>query len=173
MRMRRHATALLVGFTLLLSACGGGGSDALSGEDAETTAAPASGAVEDGPRSGFDCAKLRKASQQLASVQLLAQLDNPQTIGQLKANPDLPLDLDAFLEAMETLHQLDGVETSIGDPKESIDFYKTTADLAQVLFAADPPTQGAIDEYQATLGERSDFLSRQAVIAAGLDAVGC
>jgi hypothetical protein len=176
MRTNRHAAALLVGFALLLAACGGGSSDAASSDGGDgggtsTTAAPSS---DSGSKGGdVDCDEITDAAQQLISIQLLAQLDSPETVEQIKSNQIGALNLDSFIAGMETLHQLDGYAGPLGDPQAAIDLYIDAAKQAQTLFDANPPTQAAIDEYQASIGTTGDFLSHQTAIAGGLEEAGC
>jgi len=184
MHPRRSATALLIGFALVLAACGGGSSDATSDDGGSaTTAAPSGsdttadpGSDDDGGGDSggdVDCAEISDAAQQMISIQLLAQLDSPETVESIKTNQIGGLDLDAFLEGMETLHQLDGYDNPLGNPKEAIDLYEDAAQQAQELFDADPPTQEAIDAYQESIGEPAEFLGHQTAIAGALDEAGC
>jgi hypothetical protein len=184
MRSHRHVAALTVGLALLLAACGGGSSDAGSdgGGDKPTTTAAGSDSGSDkgdggGSSSGgggdVDCAAVTEAAQQLLSVQLLAQLDSPESVRSIKDMDIGALDLAKFQAAMETLHQLDGSAGPLGDPKEAIDTYQDAATKAQALFDADPPTQADIDAYNESIGEPGKFLMHQAPISGALEEAGC
>jgi hypothetical protein len=184
MRSHRHAAALILGLAILLAACGAGSSDAGSdggGDKPTTTAASAGGGSDSGDDSGsssvgggdVDCAAVTEAAQQLLSVQLLAQLDSPESIQPIKDKEIGALDLAKFQAAMETLHQLDGSSGPLGDPKEAIDTYQAAATKAQALFDADPPTQADIDAYNQSIGEPGEFLGHQAAISGALAEAGC
>lgn len=168
MRIRLAALSVLV---ILAASCGSGGSD--SAGTTNTTEAGKTATTGSNNSEKVDCAALKVAGQQLLSVQFLAQLRNPAIIERLKAGTIGNLDLDKFLAAMETFHALDGYESPLGDPKEAIDFYETAARSAQELFAADPPTQAAIDKYNTAIGSTASFIGRQTAIAGALDEAGC
>ena len=106
-------------------------------------------------------------------LQLLAQLDSPETIESIKSKHIGNLDIDKFLADMKTLHALDSHPSPLGDPRESIDFYEKTAKAAAVLFAADPIDQAAIDTYTVNVKPISTFLGHQTAIIAALDAANC
>ncbi len=116
---------------------------------------------------------MKTAAQKLLMVQLLAQLRTPDTIEQIRTKQIGGLDLDAFLAAMHDLHALDAYSSPLGDPKAAIDFYEKAGKAAQVLFAADPITQAAIDTYNENVGTVAEFLGHQIAIAGAMDAAGC
>lgn len=180
MRTRRHATALLVGLALLLAACGGGSSDAGGSSDGGSgsdTTAPKDGGSDSGSDSGskgdVDCEEIKTASQQLLSVQLLAQLNSPDNVAAVKEGTVGTFDPDEFLAGMETLHQLDGYSGPLGDPGPAIDAYEDAATQAKALLDADPPTQEAIDAYMESIGTTGEFLGHQVAISGALDEAGC
>ena len=178
MRTPPAAAALVFGLAVTLVACGGGGSDAADsdrGSGSATTAPTSSDGGGDKGDSGgdVDCTEIDEAAKQLISIQLLAQLDDPTSIASIEANTIGALDIDEFLAGMETLHQLDGYSSPLGDPKEAIDTYEAAATKAQELFDADPPTQAAIDDYMESIGSTGEFLSHQTAIAGALDEAGC
>lgn len=181
MRTRLVAAALILGLTVTLVSCGGGSSDSSSSDgdgDAATTApASSDSGSDDGSDSSsggdVDCAAIDDATQQLISVQLLAQLKDVATVEQIESNSVGSLDIDEFLAGMETLHQLDGYSNPLGDPKEAITLYEEAAAQAKELFDADPPTQEAIDAYQESIGGPAEFLSHQTAIAGARDEAGC
>jgi hypothetical protein len=175
--------SLLVLLVVLAAACSSGGSDDAGGSSPTNAVTTPTGSDDAGSDDGsdggsdgggkVDCEALQEAQQQLLGVQLLAQLDDPETVASIKAKSIGNLDLDAFLAAMETLHALDGFDSPLGDPKASIDAYEAAAEEAQTLFDADPPTQEAIDAYHESIGPVPAFLSKQTAIAGGFDAAGC
>jgi len=187
MRTRRHAAVLLVGFALVLAACGGGSSDAgssdgASGSGAKSTTTPTSYDSGSGSDSGsdsgskggkVDCAEIKTAAQQLLSIQLLAQLNSPENVAAVKDGTIGNYDSAAFLDGMKTLHQLDGYSSPLGDPKAAIDAYEAAAQQAQTLLDADPPTQDALDAYMASIGTTAEFLGHQTAISGAMDAAGC
>jgi hypothetical protein len=164
MHYKRFAPLLLV---LVLAACGGATPGATSkpggGGDSPTSK----------PAGQVDCAALATAAEQLIAVQFLARLNTPDAIESIKSKAIGNLDLDTFLTAMKTLHALDGYSSILGDPKAALDFYEKAGKAAQVLFATEPMTQGAIETYNQNVGTVADFLGHQAAIAGALDAAGC
>jgi hypothetical protein len=162
----RLATPLLL--FLLVAGCGG----TLPGA---TTKPGGTGptAATSKPGGAVDCAAIRTAAEQLIAVQLLAQLNTPDSIASIKAKTIGNLDLDTFLSAMKTLHQLDSHASALGDPKAAIDFYEKAANAAKVLFATEPITQAAIDTYNQNVGTVADFLGHQAAISGAISEAGC
>ncbi len=167
-------TRLLLPLTLslILAACGGTAASpaAVPSSGGAATEAPAPAT---GPAGAVDCTKIKAAGVQLISVQLLAQLSTPDAVASIKSKQLGILDVDAFLAAMHDLHALDAYSSPLGDPKAAIDAYETAAKAAQVLFATDPVTQGAIDSYMTNVGTLTAFLGHQAAIAGAMDAAGC
>jgi hypothetical protein len=108
-----------------------------------------------------------------AADQFLAQLKTPDTIASIKSKQVGNLDLDAFIDALNQLHSLDGYTSVLGDPKAAIDYYVTVAKAAKVLFATDPMTQAAIDTYNTNIVSVSDFLGRQVAISGAIGQAGC
>ena len=184
MRTRFLAATVIFGLAVTLAACGGGSSDASSsdggGSNDQTTTAPTStdkgsdSGSDSGSKGGdVDCKELKTAAQQLLSIQMLAQLDTPENVAAVKDGTIGNYDADQFKAGMETLHQLDGYSSPLGDPKEAIDAYEAAAESAQALFDADPPTQAALDDYMASIGTTGEFLGHQTAIAGALDEAGC
>ena len=173
MRVRLVIPVLLVA---LVAACGGSGGkpspqpaatgrQASSGQPSGTTAPAGDGKV--------DCTAINTAAQQLFMIQFLAQLKTPETVEQIRTKQMGNLDLDAFLAGLHDLHALDSYSSPLGDPKAAIDFYEKAGKAAQVLFAADPITQAAIDGYNTNVGTIADFLGHQIAISGAIDAAGC
>lgn len=152
----------------ILAGCGGAGLGGTSKPGA--TGAPASTGK---PAGQVDCDAIKTAAVQLISVQLLAQLNTPDSIESIKSKAIGNLDLDTFLGAMQTLHALDAYPSVLGDPKAAIDFYIKAAKAAKVLFATEPMTQVAIDAYMQNVGTVTDFLGHQAAISGAMGAAGC
>lgn len=150
----------------ILAACGGTSPGA-------TSKPGGGGGATSKPGAQVDCAAIETAAEQLIAVQFLAQLKTPSTIESIKSKAIGNLDLDAFLGAMQTLHQLDGYSSVLGDPKAALDFYEKAANAAKVLFATDPMTQAAIDTYNENVGSVGDFLGHQAAISGAIDAADC
>lgn len=168
----RTRLLLPITLSLVLAACGG---SAPSPKVVPTSggAATRAPAATTGTAGAVDCTKIKAAGVQLISIQLLAQLSSPDAVASIKGKQIGSLDLDAFLAAMKDLHALDAYASPLGDPKAAIDAYETAAKAAQVLFAADPVTQAAIDTYMTNVGTLSGFLGHQAAIAGAMDAAGC
>ena len=173
MRVRLVIPILLVA---MLAACSGSSATPIpstsatsgqgsSGQQSRTTAPAANGKV--------DCTKINSAAQQLLMIQFLAQLRTPDNVEQIRTKEMGNLDIDAFLAGLHELHALDSYSSPLGDPKAAIDFYEKAGKAAQVLFAADPITQAAIDGYNTNVGSVSDFLGHQIAIAGAIDAAGC
>ena len=167
MRMRFAIPALLVA---LLAACSGGSTasndQASTGGQPNTSVPAGNGSV--------DCDAITTAAQELIMVQLLAQLKDPDAVDAIKTHVIGNLDLDKFLAAMHTLHALDGHTSVLGDPKPAIDAYEKAAKAAQVLLAADPVTQAAIDTYNTeNVGTVVEFLGHQSAISGAMSEVGC
>ena len=116
---------------------------------------------------------LKTAAEQLLSVQLMAQIRDPESIASFKSGTIGNLDFDKFLAAMQTLHALDGHDGVLGDPKEAIDIYEKAATDAKALFEKDSPTQADIDAFNASIGTTGEFLGHQAAISGGLEEAGC
>lgn len=179
MRARLFTVSVFAGFALVLAACGGGSSDSGgagnggSNDAAPTTSGPGSGDSGGSGRADVDCAAIAEAQVELIQVQLLAQLRDPDSIETLRSGTIGRLDLEKFSAAMDTLHQLDGFDGPLGDPREAIDAYEQASIDAKALFDADPVTQEMIDEYNASIGSPVEFLGRQAAIAGALDEAGC
>lgn len=169
MRNRLVLSAMLIA---TIAACAGGAATGTNGPagggQGATTPSPAG--ASSGTGGTVDCARINSAAAQLLTVQLLAQLKDPDTVASIKSKQIGNLDPDAFLAAMRDLHALDGVSTPFGDPKASIDTYEKAGNAAKVLFATEPMTQAAIDTYNQNVGSLTDFLGKQAAISAAIDA---
>lgn len=165
MRTRLAIPVLLL---VLLAGCNAG-----SGSPGSSTGQSTPGASVPAGNGTVDCAKIRTASQELLSLQFLAQLKTADTIEQIRTNQIGNLDLDVFLAAMHDLHALDSHASPLGDPKAAIDFYERAGEAAQVLFATDPMTQAAIDTYNENVGEVADFLGHQMAISGAVGEAGC
>ncbi|HEY4378013.1 MAG TPA: hypothetical protein VGM93_12685 [Acidimicrobiales bacterium] len=186
MRTRITALAVLIAVAAFAAGCSSGCSNddkqaGSNGPDTSATTVALGGASSNGspssnPSGGggkVDCDAIKAAQPELISLQLLAQLKDPDTIQQIKSHTIGNLDLDKFLAAMKTLHALDGAKGVFGDPKAAIDIYEKAATDAKALFAADPPTQAAIDAYDRSIGTPDEFLGHQTAIAGALGADGC
>jgi hypothetical protein len=184
MRTRLVGLSLVVSLVLVgAAACssGGGSDSASSGSGPSTTAAgggsatTSGGSSKGGGSSGgkVDCDALRTAQQDLLSVQLLAQLRDPESIKGIKDHTIGNLDLDKFLASMKTLHALDTYGGPLGDPKAAIDVYEKAANDAKPLFDAAAPAQADIDAYNASIGTTAEFLGHQTAIAGAFDTAGC
>ena len=165
MKIRLATPILLVA---LVAACGG----TLPGATTKPGATGGTAATTK-PGGAVDCPAIKTAAGQLIAVQLLAQLNSAESIASIKDKTIGNLDLDTFLSAMKTLHQLDGHASVLGDPKAAIDFYAKAANAAKVLFATTPVTQAAIDTYMKNVGTLGDFLSHQAAISGAIGEAGC
>jgi hypothetical protein len=168
MNVRRVAPILLV--AMFVAACSGAAPGATS--NANPTSA-GGGLPTPGTGGKVDCAAITTAAQQLIMVQFLAQLKTPDTIASIKSKQVGNLDLDAFIDALNQLHSLDGYTSVLGDPKAAIDYYINVAKAAKVLFATDPMTQAAIDTYNKNIVSVSDFLGRQVAISGAIGQAGC
>ena len=179
--MRTRLLVPVIALAVVLSGCGSSGSNAKSSETTAapggsgTTAAPGTDGSGKGSGSGsVDCAAIKKAGGEMTVwVQLLAQLDSPDSVTPIKNKEIGNLDLDKFQADMTTLHQLDGYSSPLGDPKEAIDVYEKAAKAAKVLFATDPIDQAAIDTYMKNVGTVGTFLGHQTAIAGAMDAADC
>jgi hypothetical protein len=173
MRIRLLTPVLLI---VLLAACGGG-----AASTAETSTAPgptAAGQPADSAAAGgngsVDCTKIKAAVAKIfVSLQLLAQFRDPDSVAAVKSKTIGNFDPDEFLAALKDLHALDGQTSVLGDPKEAVDAYEKAGEAAKTLFATDPVTQAAIDEYNKSVGTVTDFLGHQTAIAGAMDGAGC
>jgi hypothetical protein len=152
---------------VVLAACNAAGGP---GSSADQSAPAASVPAGNG---SVDCARIEAAARQLLAIQLLAQLNSPDTVEGIRAQTIGNLDLDAFLAAMHDLHALDSHASPLGDPKAAIDVYEKAGEAAQVLFATDPITQAAIDTYNENVGDVAAFLGHQIAISGAIDEAGC
>ena len=123
MRTRLLTPVLLIA---LVAACGGGG--ASTAKPAATNAQASAGQPADsaapGGNGSVDCTKVKAAvAKIIVSVQLLAQLHDPETVAAVKSRTMGDVDPDAFLAALKDLHALDGQTSVMGDPKAAIDAY--------------------------------------------------
>ena len=169
----RLLTPLLL--TVLLAACSGGAASTAkpaapgqtaAGQPADTAAPAGNGSV--------DCTKVKAAVAKIVvSVQLLAQMRDPDGVAAVKSKTIGDFDPDEFLAALKDLHALDGQTSVLGDPKAAIDAYEQAGQAAKTLFATDPVTQAAVDEYNKSVGTITDFLGHQGAIAGAMDAAGC
>jgi hypothetical protein len=158
---------------IVLAACGSSGGSASAvassivdgGQPSTAPAAPGDGTT--------DCERLKTAAQQLISLQLMAQLNTPDIVEQVRDKQFGDLDVDAFLAGMQELHGLDAHASPLGDPKAAIDFYESVGLAAKVLFATQPVTQAAIDTYNESVGTIPDFLGHQIAIGGAMDEAGC
>jgi hypothetical protein len=185
MRLRLASASLALCLTALVAGCSSGGSDASpppgsngAGGTTTTAAGDTSGGAtsDDGGTpntSSVDCEAIKAAQQDLLSIQLMAQIRDPESIATLKSGTLGNLDIDHFLASMKTLHQLDPYDGPLGNPKEAISAYEEAATDLKALLEADPVTQEAIDAYNAKIGSVGEFLGHQTAIAGGLDAAGC
>lgn len=181
--MRTRIFLPLVFAAVVLAGCGSSGStakssDANGAKGGVTTAvpggAPSGSAASGGTHGKVDCAAVKSAAgRMIVDVQLLAQLDSPESATSIKNHEIGNLDPDRFLADMTTLHQLDGISTPLGNPKDSIDFYETAAKAAKVLFASDPIDQAAVDTYVKQAGPTGSFLSHQTAISAAMESAHC
>ncbi len=164
-------------FIALVAACGGGGTSSTTKPAATnaqaSTGAPADSAAPAGNGS-VDCTKVKAAvADILVSVQLLAQLHDPDGVAAVKSKTIGNFDPDQFLADLKDLHALDGQTSVMGDPKAAIDAYEQAGQAAKVLFAADPVTQADIDTYNKSVGTLTEFLGHQTAIAGAMDAAHC
>ena len=126
MRTRLLLTTLLG--AVLLAACSGGGGSASTAKPstapAQTAAAPADSAAPAGGGS-VDCTAVKAAMAKIiVSVQLLAQMRDPDGVDAVKSKTIGDFDPDEFLAALHELHALDGQTSVMGDPKAAIDAYE-------------------------------------------------
>lgn len=180
MRARLVLVSVLAAATLVLAGCGGGSSsdgsakDGGGSGDTATTADPGSGSSDSGSTGGdVDCTAVKKAAEDLLMVQLMAQIRDPQSIESMSNEQLVNLDFDQFQASMKVLHQLDGYDSPLGDPKAAIETYEDAATKAQALFEADAPTQADIDAYNESIGSTSEFLMHQTAISGALDEADC
>jgi hypothetical protein len=176
--MRTRLLVPVIAIAVVLSGCGSSGSTtkplgttAANGGSATTAAGGGGSSKGSGP---VDCAAIKKAGGDVVLwVQLLAQLDSPDSVASIKNKVIGNLDLDKFQADMTTLHQLDSYSSPLGDPKAAIDVYEKAGKAAKVLFATDPVTQAAIDTYMTNVGTITTFLGHQTAIAGAMDAAHC
>ncbi len=174
MRTRLALTTILA--AVLIAACSGG--SASTAKPAATNAQASSGqpAATAAPAGGgsVDCTAVKAATAKiLVSVQLLAQMRDPDGVAAVKSKTIGNFDPDEFLAALHELHALDGQTSVMGDPKAAIDAYEEAGEAAKTLFATDPVTQDAIDAYNTHVGTIGEFLGHQGAIAGAMDAAGC
>jgi hypothetical protein len=163
---------ILVIGALVLGACNSDTKPSTAGSASRTPGSAAS------RTSTVDCPSLIAASQELFSIQLMAQIKDP---GSISRDSPMHVDTTKMLAALHTLHQLDGTTTPLGSAKDAIDFYEHATNELAKLLAKDAPTQADIDAYnQAIAIDRADFqgsvsrfLSKQAAIASALGEAGC
>ena len=175
MRTRLLLTTLLA--AVLLAACTGGGGTASTtkprrpcpdGRRARSTPPRARvAAASTAPPSRPALAKI------IVSVQLLAQMRDPDGVDAVKSKTIGDFDPDEFLAALHDLHALDGQTSVMGDPKAAIDAYEDAAQAAKTLFATKPVTQAAIDTYNTHVGTIAEFLGHQGAIAGAMDSAHC
>jgi hypothetical protein len=164
---RRLASSIVLCVVLAACGAGPGGPGGTSGPGA--TNRPASTQAGGGD---VDCAAIRSAAEKLIGIQLLAQITTPQSIETLKSIGNL--DLDEMLTALDDLHALDGIDSPLGSPRESIKHYEAAAAAAKALFAMEPVTQAAIDAYnEAHVGTIGEFLGKQAAISSAIGEADC
>ena len=183
MRTRLATVSVLAAAAILLAGCGGGGSSDSSKSDggsgttattkADTGSTDSGGSGGGSGKGDVNCAAVKEAAQSLISVQLLAQIKDPQSVADLKSKTFGNLDLKKFAADMKVLHQLDNSSGPLGDPKAAIDVYERAAKDAQALFDADVPAQADIDAYNASIGSTAEFLGHQVAISGALDQAGC
>lgn len=183
MRTRLATVSVLTAMAILLAGCGGGGSSDSSSKDggsgttattkADTGSTDSGGSGGGSGKGSVDCAAVKEAAQSLISVQLLAQIRDPQSVADLKSKTFGNLDLEKFAADMKVLHQLDDSKGPLGDPKAAIAAYEDAAAKAQALFDANPPAQADIDAYNQSIGSTSEFLGHQVAISGALDQAGC
>jgi hypothetical protein len=166
------ALALLVGCSSSSDSDGTSEPDisfTVTAPDDATTAAPT------GNGSGeVDCAKIRDAAAtMLVPVQLMAQVRDPSSIQDMKEPPLGPIDMDAFLGAIEDLRVLEAFPSPLGSTKDSLDFYAAAGTTLKGLLDADSVTQADVDAYNAQIGPLTDFLGKQAAISGSVGAAGC
>jgi hypothetical protein len=161
---------------VVLAACSGGGGTSTArpaATNGQATAALPGDTAAPAADGSVDCAALKTAAQQLLGIQLLAQMRSPDTVESIRSKSIGNLDPDAMLAALQQLHALDGQSSVLGDPKSAIEVYEEAAEAAKTLFATDPITQDAIDEYNEHVGDVAQFLGHQAAIAGAMDSAGC
>jgi hypothetical protein len=165
MKTRLLAPILML---VLVAACGG----AVPGATSKAVATSGQAATSK-PGAQVDCAAIEAAGQQLIAVQFLAQLTTPENVEMIKNKEFGNLDLDKFLAAIDDLRALESFRSPLGDPKAALDVYQKAAEAAKDLFATEPVTQVAIDQYKANVGTVSDFIGHQVAIAGAKDEAGC
>lgn len=172
----RNKVALLV-LAIALAGCGGStpgptGAGSIATPN-PTTAGGGPTAGSGGNGGSVDCAALTTAAQQLLGIQLLAQMTTPETVESIKKNQIGALDPQKMLDALATLHALDGVPSQFGDVKSAIGVYEKAATAAKALFAKSNVTQADVDEFYKTVGSINDFLGHQIAISGAMSEAGC
>ena len=175
MRTRLLFPAILV---VALAGCGSAAAPTQGGvaTTAPTKAAPTTASTQAPAGNGsVDCTKVKAALADLiVPIQLMAQLQDPSTVADLKAGTIGPkLDPDKLLADLHDLHELDGVSSPLGDPKAAIEAYESAVGALKTLFAKSPPTQADIDAYKKQVGDMSAFLMHQAAISGAMDQAHC
>jgi hypothetical protein len=180
MRTTRLLPAILAALAITAAACGSSGAPATKapGTPAQPAATSASTEAPTEAQRGngdVDCAKVTAALATLiVPLQLMAQVQDPSMVGTLKAGTSGPkVDPDQVLAALHDLHELDGVSSPLGSPKEAIDAYEDAAGALKTLLAKDSPTQADVDAYNAHIGDLSAFLMHQSAISGAMGEAHC
>ena len=101
------------------------------------------------------------------NTQVIAQVSQPEAIAYFR--DDLQLDIDAYLTAVDTLRPLEGVDSTFGSPKESLDLAQNAAEAVKVMLQSDSVTQADVDAYNEIIGSTGDLLGSQLAINGAFD----
>ena len=137
-----------------------------AGQPADTAAPAGNGSV--------DCTKVKAAVAKIVvSVQLLAQMHDPDGVAAVKSKTIGDFDPDEFLAALKDLHALDGQTSVLGDPKAAIDAYEAAGQAAKTLFARIRSRRRPSTTTTRASAAITDFLGHQGAIAGAMDAADC
>lgn len=172
---------LLAALLAVLAACGSSGDPAQGGTATPGGPAATSDTATDAPtdapagNGNVDCAKVQAAITELiVPIQLMAQIRDPDAVSTFKEGlAGTKLEPDRILAALHDLHELDGVSSVLGNPKDAVDAYEDAATALKTLFDKASPTQADVDAYNDHIGELSTFLMHQAAISGAVDEADC
>lgn len=182
MKKRLLVAALIVAF--VATGCGGKADDSATGSSTTigagsvtASSVPAADGVAGGADTGSSdsnaCTRALAASTAFVlGVQLLASMNSPEAVVAVKSHTMGNLDLNQMEGFIADAEEAIGdKEAPLGDPQESLAFYRKAIEGARPLIEADSVTQSEIDAYREDLGVEKGFLSYQVPLNAALSEI--